>query len=77
MAGVSVRLKLAVAAASVCLAIFPLAAQEPTASRTPRGTSEQGLLAEVLVTARRREENLQSVPAAISRVMGVTMRVKF
>ncbi|MBS0421265.1 MAG: TonB-dependent receptor [Proteobacteria bacterium] len=49
---------------------FPLTAQELTSSRGLSRASDEGALGEVLVTARRREENLQSVPAAISAVGG-------
>jgi iron complex outermembrane receptor protein len=58
-----VRFTLAAAAASACLASLPLSAQQPT-------TGEESLLSEVIVTARRREENIQSVPAAISAIGG-------
>jgi len=64
-----VRFKLAVAAVSACLVTFPLAAQDSTASRVPRA-SDEGLLDEVTITARRREESLQSVPVAVSAISG-------
>ncbi len=59
---------LAFAAASACLPAA-VAAQEASgvrASDTGRATALEG----VIVTARRREENLQSVPAAVSVVSG-------
>jgi iron complex outermembrane receptor protein len=52
----------AAAAASACLSSFPLAAQQATRAGAT--------LDEVRVTARRREENIQDVPAAISAVGG-------
>jgi iron complex outermembrane receptor protein len=66
-----VRFKLAVAAASACFVVFPAAAQQAAAARGTDGrASDEGALAQVVVTARRREENLQSIPAAVSAVTG-------
>ena len=56
----------ATAAASACLFSFPLVAQQ---AATP-GASKEGALSEVVVTARRREENLQEIPAAVSAIDG-------
>ena len=69
------RLKLALAAASACLVTLPLAAQQlaesrVAESRAPDGASDEGALTQVVVTARRREENLQAVPAAVSAIDG-------
>jgi iron complex outermembrane recepter protein len=68
-----VHLKLAAAAASACLATYPLAAQESTPTRALPHASDDGALGEVVVTARRREENIQSVPVAISAVSGALL----
>lgn len=67
------RFKLAAAAASACLTTFPLAAQELTSSRAAARATNDESLGEVVVTARRREENIQSVPAAISAVTGTLL----
>ena len=64
------RFTLAAAATSACLFVLPVAAQQATPSRTSVGASTEGTLSEVLVTARRREENIQEVPAAISAITG-------
>ena len=62
------RFTLALAAGSAWLSAAAIAsAQEPPASGAQ---VDSGILGEVLVTARRREENLQSVPAAISAIGG-------
>ncbi|HMN47123.1 MAG TPA: TonB-dependent receptor [Povalibacter sp.] len=60
------RFILACAAASACLPVLAVAAQEPA----DRSTSEATTLEGVIVTARRRQEDLQSVPAAVSVVDG-------
>jgi iron complex outermembrane receptor protein len=65
-----VRFTIAATAASACLIALPLAAQQATSSRASESANSEGLLAEVKVTARRREENLQQVPAAISAIGG-------
>ena len=80
--------KLALAAASACLTVLSVNAQESTSSpavaevKDPTETThatvangannsgEATALGEVIVTARRREENVQSVPAAISVIGG-------
>ena len=51
------------AAATACLAVLPAAAQE-----SPEASAPARRLEEVLVTARYREENLQTVPVAASMV---------
>ena len=56
------------AAASACLPTLAVAAQ-PAATRSS-SDARATVLESVLVTARRREENLQSVPAAVSVVSG-------
>ena len=53
------RLKLAITAVPVCLAVVPAAAQESAASSSPE---------QIIVTARFREENLQTIPVAASVV---------
>jgi iron complex outermembrane recepter protein len=66
-----VRLYSVFAAAMACLSALPVASQQP--STTPVNVTlrdQDSALAEVTVTARRREENLQSVPAAISAIDG-------
>lgn len=64
------RLKLAFAVASALFCAGPLAAQEAQGTSGRSTARADGVLDEVMVTARRREENLQSVPAAISAVSG-------
>lgn len=64
-----VRFKVALAAASACLMVLPVAAQESTRS----GDSGADVLDSIIVTARRREENLQTVPAAVSAVSGALL----
>ncbi len=59
---------LAVATAS--LFAFPIAAQEATKPSASTGESDAGVFGGVTVIARRREENLQTVPAAVSVVNG-------
>ena len=59
------RLKLAIAAAPACLVVVPLVAQEPAQSSAAARVVE-----ELIVTARHREENLQTVPVAVSVVDG-------
>src|SRR5262245_61305795 len=61
------RLSIPLAVAAAGLATFSFAAEPPPTSRV---ASSDTALDEVLVTARRREENLQSVPAAISAING-------
>ena len=60
------RFMLAITAASACLPVLAIAAQERVAS----GASDANALEGVIVTARRRQEDLQSVPAAVSVVNG-------
>ena len=57
------RLKLAFTVAPVCVAAVPLVAQQPA----PPGAAERAL-EEIVVTARYREENLQTIPVAVSVV---------
>lgn len=61
--------QLALAVTSALLSVSAIAAQD---SARPGASldSREGLLDEVTVTARRREENLQSVPAAVSAISG-------
>jgi iron complex outermembrane receptor protein len=72
-----VRFTLAAAAALACLIAFPLAAQQTTASRATSRASDEGSLSEVLVTARRREENIQDVPAAVSAISGAQLDASY
>ena len=58
------------AAASACLPTLAVAAQPSTGMRSSGDVRVASVLDSVIVTARRREENLQSVPAAISVVGG-------
>ena len=64
------RFMLAFAAASACLPVIAIAAQESTEGRVSSGANAASALEGVIVTARRREEDLQSVPAAVSVVNG-------
>src|SRR5689334_19406308 len=77
--GVSVHFTLAVAAAaaSASLIAFPLAAQQATTTRAIANASNVGALNEVLVTARRREENIQDVPAAVSAISGAQLDASY
>jgi iron complex outermembrane receptor protein len=59
-----VRFTCALAAAAASVVAFPLAAQDPTESSVKKG------LDEIIVTARHREENLQTIPVAASVVDG-------
>jgi iron complex outermembrane recepter protein len=61
------RLSFPLTVAAVSLTTFSFAAEPPT---TSRAAVRDAALDEVMVTARRREENLQSVPAAVSVVTG-------
>jgi iron complex outermembrane recepter protein len=60
-----VRFNLAIAVAIAYLAVFAVAAQEPTESSALRKRPD-----EIIVTARHREEALQAVPVAVSVVDG-------
>jgi len=62
-----VRTHFAVASATACFVAFPLLAQESTQSSPKKG------LEEIVVTARHREENLQTIPVAASVVDGLTL----
>jgi iron complex outermembrane receptor protein len=61
------RFRIALVVATAGLASFPLLAQESTRGVAVR---KDDALQEMVVTARRRDENLQSVPAAISAISG-------
>ena len=61
--------RIAYAVATACLASLPVLAQQVAPSTTVEANRAQAL-EEVLVTARRREENLQAVPTAISVIDG-------
>jgi iron complex outermembrane receptor protein len=60
--GVCLGFKLVFAAASACLAAFPITAQQ--------AKRDESVLQDVVITARRRDENLQSVPVAVSAIDG-------
>ena len=64
------RSMLALVAASACLPGFAVAAQSPSATRSSDDARAASILESVIVTARRREENLQAIPAAVSVVGG-------
>ena len=64
------RLLPAIAAVFVCVPALGAAAQEPRASRASANADGQTVLDSVIVTARRREEDLQSIPAAVSAISG-------
>ena len=68
--GVSVRFMLAFAAASACLPALCTRRPGIDGARASLDASDASVLEGVIVTARRREENLQSVPAAVSVVNG-------
>ena len=57
-------------AAAVYLPALSVAAENPTRGRALDNARDAGVIDNVIVTARRREENLQSVPAAVSVVKG-------
>ena len=71
------RLTLAAAAASGFLIAFPIAAQQAIPLRATSYLSDEGALTEVLVTARRREENIQDVPAAVSAIGGAQLDASY
>jgi iron complex outermembrane receptor protein len=50
--------------------ILAIAGQEPTKALASIRSSDEAVLESVIVTARRREENLQAVPAAVSSIDG-------
>lgn len=73
------RLKLLSAVVTACLIVLPVSAQEildqhsqtaPAAPAAAADTDSSLALEEIVVTARRREEKLQSVPAAVSAISG-------
>ncbi len=64
------RLKFVVAAATACLGAFTAVAQQRTASNASTNAKDAEGLDTVIVTARRREENLQNIPAAVSAIGG-------
>ncbi|MEO8465001.1 MAG: TonB-dependent receptor [Gammaproteobacteria bacterium] len=61
------RLYCALASATACLVVLPLTAQDSADSRAKKG------LEQIIVTARHREENLQSIPLAASVIDGDTL----
>jgi outer membrane receptor protein involved in Fe transport len=63
--GTSSRIGLAVAAALAGVAASSGVQAQQAAGATPAGTSSTGGLQEVVVTARKRQENLQDVPVSI------------
>jgi iron complex outermembrane recepter protein len=63
------RVNLALAMIASLTAVS-LAAQESTRAVASVRVSDEGVLDEVVVTARHREENLQSAPTAVSVVTG-------
>lgn len=60
----------AFAAASACLSTFAMAAQESTQARASANTGDPAVLDSVIVTARRRAEDLQTVPASVAVIDG-------
>ena len=71
------RFILAAAAASGLLIAFPIAAQQAIQPRATAHASSEGALTDVLVTARRREENIQDVPAAVSAISGAQLDASY
>ena len=67
------RFKVAFAAASALMIAFPVAAQDSTGSSSRVGASGADVLDSIVVTARRRTENLQSVPVAVSAISGALL----
>ena len=61
------RIPFALASASACFVVLPLAAQDSAQSGVKQG------LEEIVVTARYRSENLQTIPLAASVVDGETL----
>ena len=61
------RLELAFTAAAVCVSVVPAVAQQTAAPSAEKG------LDELIVTARYREENLQTIPVAVSVVDGALL----
>lgn len=64
------RLMLALAVTSACLPIFAVAVEESTQARASVDAADRTILDHVIVTARRRSEDLQTIPAAISAIHG-------
>lgn len=64
------RLVLAIAAASASLSAFAVVAQESIGTRVSSNTGDPTVLDSVIVTARRRAEDLQTIPAAVSAING-------
>src|SRR3954468_6039535 len=58
------------AATSSVLACFAIGALAPTAAKAQSGSGGVQMLEEVVVTAEKREQNLQEVPVAISAFTG-------
>lgn len=70
----SLRLKLCCGAATVIMAApFPALAQDAAQSSAPAEASAAPSLQEIVVTARRRAENLQKVPIAVSVLSGAEL----
>src|SRR5688572_3081902 len=61
------------AAASAWLSAASIAAQDVAEPNARTDAGGGGILGEVMVTARRREENLQAIPAAISAISGAQL----
>jgi len=64
------RLMLAFAVVSASLPAFSIAAQTSTEEGAASSARAEEILESVIVTARRRDESLQSVPAAVSAING-------
>ena len=71
------RFTLAAGTASGFLIAFPIAAQQATPSLATSYASDEGALTEVRVTVRRREENIQDVPAAVSAISGAQLDASY
>src|SRR5882757_2939053 len=64
------RFMVTLLAASVCLSAFSVAAQSSTEKSASSSAGDKEVLESVIVTARRRDESLQSIPAAVSAISG-------
>lgn len=74
--GMAARLRLAILAAS-CLTAVPAFAEDATSNAGPAAEADQGGIEAITVTARKREEDVQSVPVAVSALSGAALENRF